>query len=71
MGYFSEDLVTGRGKHAGVRDIFKVVVQVVLIFGLEMWVMNPCMAQPLGILQNRVDHRLTERHLWWLLDGIW
>ena len=71
MGYFSEDLVTGKGKHAGVRDFLKVVVQVVLIFGLETWVVTPRIGRALGIFQNRVDHCLTERHQRRLWVGSW
>ena len=50
---------------------FKVVVQVVLIFGLETWVMTPRMGRALGIFHNRVDHRPTERHLRRLRVGRW
>ena len=50
---------------------FKVVVQVVILFGLETWVMTPCMGRDLGILHNRVDHRPTERHTRRLQFGRW
>ena len=36
------------------RTFFKVVVQVVLLFGSETWVMKPCMGRALGFSQNRV-----------------
>ena len=71
MDYFSEDLVIGMGKHAGVRDICMVVVQVVIIFGLETWVTTPRMGRALGIFQNRVDHCPTERHPRRLRVGRW
>ena len=50
---------------------FKVVVQVVILFGLETWVMTPCMGRDLGILHNRVDHCPTERHPRRLRFGRW
>ena len=40
---------------------FKAVVQVVLLFGSETWVMTPCMEWDLGILQHRVVQRITGR----------
>ena len=39
---------------------FKVVVQAVLLFGLETWVMNPCMERALGSFQHRVAQRTNE-----------
>ena len=66
-----EDLVTRRCKDVGVGDIFKVVVQVVLLFCLETWVMEPYIGRALGIFQNRVNHRLTERHPRRLWGGSW
>ena len=50
---------------------FKVVIQVTLIFGSEMWVMTPCMVWSLGGFQYRVYQRITGRQPWGLLDGIW
>ena len=50
---------------------FEVVVQLVLPFGLETWVMTPLMGRALGIFQNRADHRLTTRNPWRLRDGSW
>ena len=50
---------------------FKVVIQVVLIFGMETWVVTPHMGRALGIIHNRVDHRLTKRNPWRLRYGGW
>ena len=50
---------------------FKVLVQVVLLFGLEMWVTTPHMVRALGIFQNRVDHCLTEIQMQRIWDGSW
>ena len=48
VGLDVKDIGTGRLKHAGVGGIFKVVVQAVLLFGSETWVMNPARAGPWG-----------------------
>ena len=38
---------------------FKVVIQVVLIFGSDTWVVTPCMGKALGGVQTQVMRRLT------------
>ena len=48
---------------------FKAVVQVVLIFGFETWVMNPCMRRELGRLHNRVFQQIMVWQLRRRLDG--
>ena len=40
---------------------FKAAIQAVLLFGLEMWVLTPCMKQALGSFQHRVAQRITGR----------
>ena len=40
---------------------FKAVAQVVLLFGLEKWVMTPCMGWVLGGFQQRVSIWITGR----------
>ena len=40
---------------------FKAVAQVVLLFGLEKWVMTPCMGWVLGGFQQRVSRWITGR----------
>ena len=41
-------------KSKGVGIFFKVVVQAVLLFGVETWVMTPHMGRYLGGFQHRV-----------------
>ena len=48
MGAVVDNLAKGGGKPKGVGDIFKAVVQAVLIFGLDMWVMTPCTGRVIG-----------------------
>ena len=40
---------------------FKAVVQLVLLFGLETWLVTPCMGRVLGWFRNQVVWRLTGR----------
>ena len=40
---------------------FKAVVQAVLIFGSEKWILNPRMERALSSVQHRVARRLTGR----------
>ena len=40
---------------------FKAVVQVVLLFGAEMWVLTPRMDRALRSFHHRVAHRLTRK----------
>ena len=42
--------------------IFKAVVQAVLLFGMETWVMTPCIERSLGRFQHKVTRRIIERH---------
>ena len=65
--------ILGRGE-ANTRllgTFFNVVVQVVLLFGLDMWLMNPCMGWALGGFQHMVARRITRRHPWKLQDESW
>ena len=48
---------------------FKSIVQPVLIFGAETWVVTPCMGRVLGGFQDQVARRLVGRIPWWRLDG--
>ena len=45
------------------RFFFKAVVQVVLPFGSETWVVTPCMGRALGGFQDQVAQRLMGRLL--------
>ena len=47
------------------------VVQAVLLYGLEMWVMPPRIWMTLGGFQYRVAHRLMGRKLQRGLYGTW
>ena len=51
--------------------LFKTVVQSVFLFGVETWVVTPCIEQVLGFLKYQVVRKLKERipRLRW--DGIW
>ena len=42
-------------------NFFKAVVQLVLLFGGDMWVVIPKMERALNIFQQRVTRRLTRR----------
>ena len=50
--------------------IYLAVVQSVLIYGSEMWVMTPRIGRGLGRLYHRVAHRLTWRQPWRGQDGV-
>ena len=43
--------------------LLKAVVQAVLLFGTETWVMTPCMEWALGSFQHGVAQRITGRQL--------
>ena len=50
---------------------FKFVVQSVLFFGVDMWVVTPCMKQFMGVFQYQVAWILTGRLPRQPLDGKW
>ena len=50
---------------------FNVVVQTVLIFGSETWVLTPCMIQSLGSFQHGVASQITGRKLKRWEEGGW
>ena len=41
--------------------LFKAVVQAVLLFGSDIWVVTPCMVRVLGGFQDQVERRLMGR----------
>ena len=45
-------------------NIYLAVVQLVLLYGSETWVLKPRMQRVLGGFHHRVDRRLTERQTW-------
>ena len=51
--------------------LFKAVVQAVLLFGLETWVLTPRMERSLSRFQHRVAQRLTRRHPRRIKEGRW
>ena len=51
--------------------LFKAVVQAVLLFGSETWVLSPCMGRTLGGFQHWVVRLLTGKQPWRLTDGRW
>ena len=60
------------GAKLRVSGIFlKTVVQVVLLFGSETWVMTPCMERALGSFQHRVTQRITGRYPRRQGEGSW
>ena len=64
-------LQQGRGGAAGFRVLFKAVVQAVLLFGSDTWVVTPCMVKVLGGLQVQVEQRLKVRIPRRKTDGKW
>ena len=54
MGTAGEDSGMGGCQPKGLRDIFKAVVQAVMLFGSETWVLTSRMGLSLGSLQHGV-----------------
>ena len=50
---------------------FKSVIQSVLLFGAETWIVNPCMGRVLGGFQDQVARRLTVQLPWRRSDRKW
>ena len=50
---------------------YLAVIQAVLLFGAEMWVVTPRIGRLLGLLYHRVDRRLVKMQHWIQADGIW
>ena len=50
---------------------FKTLMQAVLIFGAETWLMTACVFRALVGFQHRVARQITGRQPWRLLDGVW
>ena len=50
---------------------FKALIQAVLIFWAETWIMTPCMGWNLGGFQHRVAQQITGRKPRRLLYGVW
>ena len=50
---------------------FKAVIQAVLIFSTETWMVTPRMGTALGGFQTQVERRLTVQLQWRITDGTW
>ena len=58
----SRILIRDRADPKVSGHFFKAVVQAVLLFKAEMWVLTPRMEHSLSIFQHRVTQHLTVRH---------
>ena len=52
-------------------QIYLAVVQSVLLYGSETWVVTPCIGRLLGRFHHRVAHNLTYRQNWRGREGVW
>ena len=52
-------------------QIYLAVVQLVMFYGLDMWVITPRIGRVLGGFHHRVAHRLTGSQLLLGRDGVW
>ena len=50
---------------------FNAVVQAMLLFGLEMWVITPHMGRDMEGFHQRVACRITQRQPWCLQEISW
>ena len=50
---------------------FKAVIQAVLLFGAETWVVTPHMGKALGGFQTQLEKRLTVQLPWRTTDREW
>ena len=50
---------------------FKALIQAVLIFGAETWVMTPCIGQSLGGFHHRVAQQIRGSQPKWQVDNSW
>ena len=67
-------MVYGEGGGGGAwmsRLVYVSVVQAVLIYGLDTWVMSPHIGNTLGRFHHRLVCRLTGRNLRRRTDGTW
>ena len=67
-----EMILIQEGASPRVSGMFsKEVVQAVLLFRSETWVMNPRMGRALGIFQHRFARRIAGRNTKLWVDGSW
>ena len=53
------------------RLFFKEVIQALLIFGEETWVVTPRIGKALGVFQTQVARRLMRQLPWSTTDRTW
>ena len=63
------DSGAGGIKLVGLRTIYNSVVQSLLLYGSETWVLTPHMVQTLGAFHHRVVHPLMGGNQWQRWDG--
>ena len=61
----------GRGRQESVREFFKAVVQQVLLFGAETWVLTPIIERELELFMHGAARRITGRQTRRGSDGKW
>ena len=71
MGMDVEDTCTGEVKCVDVWEIFKVVVQEVILFDSETWLVTPYIGRTMRGFQHRVDCRLNGKQPRLLPDSRW
>ena len=59
------------GHNQGYLIFYKVIVQAVLFFRLEMWVLTPCMDQAMGSFHHRGVQQITLRKPMSQEEGGW
>ena len=55
VGVVIVNIDPGGGRSKGVGNFYKLVPQAVLLFGVDMWVLNPWMERALYSFQHRVN----------------
>ena len=71
MGAANADVDQGGGRYPDLGRIYLEVVQLVMLYRLEMWVMKPGIGRVLGRFHHRVDLRITGRQHRRRRDGVW
>ena len=64
LGRYGEDVWT-------METLYKVLVQAVIIFGSETWILTPHMGQTLVGFQHKVAQQLMGKQTRRLPDGVW
>ena len=61
LGTAEVDTEQGRGRQESVGKFFKAVVQQVLLFGAETWVLTPIIERALDSFMHGSERRITGR----------